>query len=306
MWRGRFYNLKYPGVSSLISLTYCLILFPSIFKLQANYIPSKKKEGYQSVTYPKKRSGVMISPRSILTALTLALPVFSSPVPSPASDTSSDSGIAIGSLQQVNLRIEGRNSTIFEGIIFSGPRNITTASGGTHACNGLNDAANPKPGATPTTALDAANKLSAVLGGGFGYDGTWDAQFSDYFITSIGNSPQTSTQFWGILVNYQYTPTGGCQYETSVNDQVLWAFDSFNQQYFLKLTGPIKAVNGVPFTVNVVDGMTGQPRPGASVGGATTDANGNALVTASSVGLLKLKASAPSSIRSNALNIIVV
>lgn len=103
-----------------------------------------------------------------------------------------------------------------------------------------------------------------------------------------------------MLVNYQFTPSGGCQYETSKGDQVLWAFDAFNAIYFLKLTGPTEpVVVGVPFSVMVIDGMTGDSVEGATVGGATTDATGMALVTLEEAGKALLKAKAENSIRSN-------
>jgi hypothetical protein len=73
---------------------------------------------------------------------------------------------AIKDLILVNLRIEGTNKTIYEGPILARPENVTTASGGTHACNGLNHGANATPGATCTTALDAAAKTF-----GFTFDG---------------------------------------------------------------------------------------------------------------------------------------
>jgi hypothetical protein len=206
------------------------------------------------------------------------------------------------SLQLVNLRIEGLTKTIYEGPILSRGTTITTPSGGTHHCDGTNFNANPTPGATCTTALDAASKLPLV---GFSYDGTYSADFDDYFITSIGDSTQTSSQFWGLLLNYQFTPVGGCQQETKQGDHVLWAFDAFNKTYFLKLDGPIVAKKGMPITVTVTDGTTGAPIANAAVGDATTDASGKASITFSSTGIKTLKAERADSIRSNALVVVV-
>lgn len=59
----------------------------------------------------------------------------------------------------VNLRIEGAEKTIFEGPIVTYGHNVTTASGGTHPCDGTNNNANPTPGPTCTSALDNASKL---------------------------------------------------------------------------------------------------------------------------------------------------
>jgi hypothetical protein len=200
----------------------------------------------------------------------------------------------------VNLRIEGSSSTIFEADIATGPANVTTPSGGTHLCNGQNNGANPAPGGTCTSALQDAAKLA-----GFGFDGTFDVQFDDFFITSIGGVTETATEFWGLLDNFQFTPVGGCQQEVHNGDQVLWAFNAFNAQYFLKLAAPSTASVGVPFQVTVIDGSTGSPISGATVGGAQTDASGHAMVTIQSSGIVTLKASAPNSIRSNGVAVAV-
>ena len=201
----------------------------------------------------------------------------------------------------VELRIEGLTKTIYEGPIFSGPRNITTASGGTHLCDGTNNGANPKPGNTPTAALDAASKLAK-----FPFDGTYSTSFNDYFITSIGTSTQTANQFWGLLVNYQFTPVGGCQAEVQPGDQVLWAFDAFNKNAFLKVEPrAIRVKKGQSKTVTVTDGKSGTPAQGALIDGVTTDANGKAVLTFPKGGVFSYKATKADAIRSNALAVIV-
>ena len=201
----------------------------------------------------------------------------------------------------MNLRIEGLTNTIYEGPILSGPRNITTPSGGTHLCDGTNNGVNPTPGNTCTAALDAASKL-----GHFPYDGTYSATFADYFITSIGSSTQTSTQFWGLLLNYQFTPVGGCQQEVQPGDHVLWAFDAFSKSYFLKVTPALLAVKkGSSHTITVTDGTTGIAISGAVIDGVTTDADGKADLTFPKIGVFSYKATRSDSIRSNALVVVV-
>ena len=201
----------------------------------------------------------------------------------------------------VNLRIEGLTNTIYEAPILSGPRNITTPSGGTHHCDGTNGGANLAPGNTCTDALDAASKLL-----NFPYDGDYFASFDDYLITSISTTTQTSTMFWGLLLNYQFTPVGGCQQEVKAGDQVLWAFDAFNKQYFLKVTPSVLAVKkGSSKQVTVTDGTTGIPIAGAVIDGVTTDANGVATLTFPKIGAFTYKATRDDSIRSNALAVVV-
>jgi len=59
----------------------------------------------------------------------------------------------------VNLRIEAATYTIFEGPVFTNGHNVTTASGGTHPCDGTNNNPNPTPGPTTTSVLNDASKL---------------------------------------------------------------------------------------------------------------------------------------------------
>lgn len=196
------------------------------------------------------------------------------------------------------MRIEGLTDTIFEGRIVSGPRNITTPSGGTHLCDGTNLGDNPSPGNTPTDALDAASKREPE----FTYDGTYSTEFEDFFITRISTSAETSTQFWGLLVNYQFTPVGGCQFQTKAGDDILWAFDAFNKVHFLKVTPDHAHVkHGGSLPVTVTDGSTGLPVQGALIDSVLTDADGNATLTFPKNGRFEYKATKDDSIRSNKL-----
>ena len=209
------------------------------------------------------------------------------------------------SATSVPLRVEGEHGTIFEGRVSAGPRNVTTASGGTHLCDGTNDGANPLPGGTDTTALDKASSSC-----GFTYDGTYDASFQDYFITSIGDTTQTSTQFWGLLSNLVFTARRGCQTEVSSNAETLWAFDAFNAESFLKLDAltstTVPAGGSVTFAVGGSDGSGDvAPAAGAAVGGQTTSNQGVATVSFPNVGFYSLKAERSGSIRSNAVIVTV-
>jgi len=210
--------------------------------------------------------------------------------------------LAVGNLPTlVNLRIEGSTTTIFEGSIITQGHNVTTPSGGTHECNGKNNNANPFAGPTCTSALSDAAQLQH-----FTFDGTFSIQFDDFFITSIGGDTQTSTEFWGILLNFEFIPVGGCQQEVKVNDEILFAFNAFNKDHFLKLAGPTTAFIGVPVVFTVTDGSTGSPVAGALLEGKTTDANGHVSVTFTKLGATQLKATQADSIRSNAITVGVV
>lgn len=191
--------------------------------------------------------------------------------------------------------------TIYEGAIRSGPRLITTSSGGTHLCDGTNNNANPTPQGTSITTLDSASRLC-----GFGYDGTYDSEFQDFFITSIGNTTQTSTISWGLLKNFQFTPVGGCQEEPAPTDEILWAYDAPNAPLILDVQPRIVGVRrGRTVVLTITDGPTGRPVSGALFAGVLSDVNGKVVFTASQVGTFKYKATRADAIRSPAMVIIV-
>ena len=75
----------------------------------------------------------------------------------------------------VNLRIEGAEKTIFEGTVLTQGHNVTTALGGTHICDGTNNNANPKPGATCISALDDGAKKN-----NFKFDGYVETIFHHF------------------------------------------------------------------------------------------------------------------------------
>lgn len=219
----------------------------------------------------------------------------------------------------VKIRVEGLHDTIYvyfyvfiysflyyiflfcffllqESTVITRGRNITTASGGTHRCDGTNLNSNPEPGPSATSALaDAADQ------GHFTWDATYSSQYDDFFITRIANNQQTSKQFWGILVNYNYTKVGGCQARIRLYDEVLFAFDAFNKKFFLKLTGPLNVHRGVEVIYTVTDGSTGLPIFGAKIGKYVSDSQGNINITFTKTGRQKLKAEQDESIRSNAV-----
>ncbi|KAF2972636.1 hypothetical protein GQX73_g918 [Xylaria multiplex] len=204
------------------------------------------------------------------------------------------------------LRIEGNDAegTIFEACVVAGPREVTTQSGGTHKCDGTNARANHKPGTVPTVQLDAAAHHT-----GFSYDGTYDPAYEDYFITSISTSTQNSAQFWGILVNGQFTPAGGCQFEINGGDETLFAFDALSKDAFLKVMPDFavaEAGNG-NVTVTVTDSVTGGPQAGVQLGDVYTDVNGDATIPVpDEPGCYEFKGTRPGALRSNTFYLTVV
>lgn len=207
--------------------------------------------------------------------------------------------VAHASPTQVDVRIEGKSETLFEGPIWTEGHDVK-ASSDTQArpCDGTNNHAHATPGATPT-----ASAVDAMRIAGETFDAQWyGSSFDDYFLTRFGPDEQSITEgaYWGILVNNVFTSVGGCQYELGPDNEVLWVYDAFKERPFLALlpvvagytSGPrpltATAELGKPFEVEVVNyaedkedappstpERTGStPEPGAMVSPVHTAANG--------------------------------
>ena len=158
--------------------------------------------------------------RTVSAAFTVALLILSLAVPA-----------AQATPTEVNVRIEGRTETLFEGPILTEGHNVrassdTKAPKGGRRCNGLNNGQNPTPGPTPTTAsVDAMSIIDED------FDGLWYGEpFEDYFIKRWGPDGQSEAkgEFWGVGVNNVFTSVGGCQYQLDAGDAVLWTYDAFS------------------------------------------------------------------------------
>jgi hypothetical protein len=201
----------------------------------------------------------------------------------------------------VNLRVEGASSTILDGPVTTDGHSITTASsGGAHPCDGTNAGAFPSPVPTATAALDDGARLN-----GFAWDADWFSSFSDFSVKEVAGEAANTTQFWGLVVNFQFSQTGGCTTQVNNGDEVLWVFDAFSKTHVLKLTGPASATTGSPVTVTAVNADDGTPAAGATVNGATTGADGKATLSFADAGVYKLKADRPDSVRSNSIALCV-
>ncbi|WFB06248.1 DUF4430 domain-containing protein [Streptomyces sp. LX-29] len=138
----------------------------------------------------------------------------------PASSAPASARTAVNAPITVTLTVKGpNNSTIFNGSIKTTGHTVTTASGGTHRCDGTNNGANPKPGATPTAALDDAAKKK-----GFTWDGVWYPSFDDYFVSTIAGKNGGNEAYWNIAVNGTATPVGGCQFRIKAGDKVAFTW----------------------------------------------------------------------------------
>ena len=131
------------------------------------------------------------------------------------------------------MRIEGQSETLFEGPILTEGHDVKASSDTKERpCDGINslDPQNKTPGPTPTSAsVDAMSLIGET------FDGQWYPGYGDYFITRWGPEKEEEGMSWGVLVNNVFTDVGGCQYQLSTGDEVLWAYNAFDHKPFLAL-----------------------------------------------------------------------
>jgi hypothetical protein len=196
----------------------------------------------------------------------------------------------------VKVRIEGKSRTLFEGPVTPSIQTVDGHDGkGPQKCDGTNGGANPTPGPTATSIMD-----TAVRGSGRSWQGNFDPSFGDFLVNRIGPDAATSKAFWGVAVDGKSLEVGGCQAIVKPGQEVLWAFDLFGKK-LLHASGPSHARVGKVVKVKVVDTEKDAAVAGARIGGAKTDSSGIAKLRFTRRGVKRLKATAPKSIRSNAL-----
>jgi hypothetical protein len=200
----------------------------------------------------------------------------------------------------VNVRVEGATQTIFEGPVTTDVHQTTTPTDGQpRTCDG-SSVGNPV-GPTATGALDDAARAA-----GFVWDAGWDSGFSDYYpFLRIGPDQIDSSHYLALYVNWQYAQAGGCGQRITNGDEVVWAYDDFDTPVLLRLSGPGSARTGESFRVKVIDALDGSVEQGATVGGATTGADGEATLSFAEPGIYRLKADRPNTTRSNTLPVCI-
>ncbi|HEU0251206.1 MAG TPA: DUF4430 domain-containing protein [Solirubrobacteraceae bacterium] len=153
---------------------------------------------------------------------------------------------ALAGQTQVNVRIEGKSETLFEGPIWSEGHNIQASSDiRERPCDATNNHAHATPGPTPT-----ASAVEAMRIVGETFDGQWYPGYDDYFITRWGSDEEDPSEgaYWGILVNDVFTDVGGCQYELHEDDEVLWVYDAFEEKAKLALFPADDSASRPPLT----------------------------------------------------------
>lgn len=223
--------------------------------------------------------------------------------------------VALAAATNVNVRIEGKEETLFEKTIPVEVQKIKASSDSVERdCDGINalDPENVAPKVTPTLA-----SVEAMTSIGESFDGQWYEGYGDYFITRWGPDEQDTAAgaYWGILVNEIYTNVGGCQYQLNENDEVLWIYDAFKGRPTLALypeeahysAGPrpvkVTAKLNQPFAVEVVsfpDGGEGIPGDSPSRAGSSPyEGAAVAPVTTSAEGFQRIDTASPQTVTTN-------
>ena len=240
--------------------------------------------------------------------------------------------IASATPVDVQVRVEGRNATIYDRTIRTDVRTVKALSDPTErTCDGTNNGMNPT--STPTATSATVDAMASI---GQPFDAQWYDGFDDYFLKQWGPEREGEDYWWGILVNDAFTPVGGCQFAVVTGDRILWVNDAFNGRPFLWLAAPATATVGQPLTVDVRTSTPGEggdtptrtPYEGATVGGVTiaaqptvagvvdagtSDEGGTATVTFHQTGWQRIKArtvapdadSSPPAIPSNSVDVCV-
>ncbi len=146
---------------------------------------------------------------------------------------------ATAATTEVEVRIEGKSETLFEGPILAEPHGVRASSDPIapkirrcDSTNPLNPEGASLPAPTPTAV--SADAMSLI---GETFDGRYYDELEDYFLTRWGPDSQNlgTSSYWGLLVNNVFTAVGGCQYPLDAGDEVLWVYDAFRNRPTLAL-----------------------------------------------------------------------
>ena len=206
----------------------------------------------------------------------------------------------------VNLRIEGKTRTLFEGPVTTDVRPFKFTHEATeHQCDGTDASGGSSPVAVPTrgAVITAASQATPFSMTGDWFDG-FGASFSEIAGESVAYDPNTN-EFLAEYENWQFAQVGACGDDARSGDEDLFAYGT-GSETLLRLSGPATAAPGATVGVKVVDGSSGAPVAGATVDGHATGADGSATVGPyAERGNHDLKATKDGAIRSNALRVCV-
>jgi hypothetical protein len=188
----------------------------------------------------------------------------------------------------VDLRVEGRTRTLFEGKVTTDVRTFRFTDGpATAPCDGTG----PNGSTTTPSPTRGAALATAAEQYGFALTGRF-FEFGPSFATVAGEDVSYDAATGAYLAEYEngVAPSvGACNDPVVDGDEVLFAWGTGSEPV-LRLTAPATAAPGSPVTVRVTDAASGAPIAGARVDGAVTGADGSAAVTFAARGPAVLKA----------------
>jgi hypothetical protein len=206
----------------------------------------------------------------------------------------------------VDLRIEGATRTLFEGKVTTDVRDFRfTGDPVAHTCDGTSANSGPSPVPVPTRGAALAEAAERTP---FAIAGSWNAQFGAPSFTQVAGEnvayDAATDRFLVEIKNGVGSNFGACGDPIQTGDEVVFAYARFGDRV-LRLSGPTTAQPETQVSVRVTDAGNGSPVQGASVGGATTDADGWATVGPLAAGEHALQAAKTGVIRSNHLRLCV-
>jgi len=118
------------------------------------------------------------------------------------------------------------------------------------------------------------------------FHSTFHGGFDDFFIQRIGEETAGRGEFWQLALNFKRANLGGGQMRVTTGDSVLWALIKAESRGSapLRLKGPQSVKAYTAIRVNVTDGETRRAVEGATVGGRSTDRNGQVEIEAGPAG----------------------
>jgi len=176
----------------------------------------------------------------------------------------------------VDLRIEGKERTLFEDPVTVDVRTFRFTGDAEHRCDTTQG--DGAPGATPAPTRGGVITQAAEQAP-FSLRGTWSDQFASPTIEEVAGEDvrYDGSKFLGEYKNGRFADYGSCGDQVGQGDRVLFAWADGSEQ-LLALSGPATARPGETVALKVTDAGDGSPVAGANVGTAVSGADGTAVV----------------------------
>ena len=204
----------------------------------------------------------------------------------------------------VDLRIEGKERTLFEDPVTVDVRTFRFTGDVEHRCDTTQG--DGAPGTTPAPTRGGVISQAAEQAP-FTLRGAWSDQFASPTIEEVAgeNVRFSGGKFLGEYKNGRFADFGSCGDQVGQGDRVLFAWADGSEQ-LLALSGPATARPGESVALKVTDAGDEKPVAGATVGNAVSGTDGTAVVgPLVQRGNNDLKATKTGTIRSNRVRVCV-